>query len=367
MDNNGLFIAATGQNIGKTTVCLGLISGLLKRIGKIGFIKPVGQEHVTFDNIRVDKDVVLFKDHFNLPANIESMSPVIFDRDFTRNYLDGKIPLDPLKEKINSSYNYLQENNDFVIVEGTGHVGVGSIADLNNAIVCKQLGLDAILIAEGGLGSSFDRLTLNKDQFEKYGVKVKGVILNKVVPEKIEMVESYMKKALLKWNIPLLGVIPYNRFLSTPSMRDFELLFDTKVFSGKEYLMEHFKKFILVACSDIRYEQLIQKEQLIITPASREDIILATLSHYWDQKIGNIPFKTGMILTGTVGPTLSIVEQLRKAHIPALYIPQASYKVMQKITKHIAKIQKEDTEKIEAAKKEVETHLNFEKILTLTW
>lgn len=367
MISNGLFIAATGQNIGKTTICLGLLSGLLKKIGKVGFIKPVGQEHVTFEDTRVDKDVVLFKDHFNLEADISSMSPVIFDREFTRNYLDEKISLSDLKNKIITSYNTLQQENDFIIVEGTGHVGVGSIAHLNNAMVCKELGLEAILIAEGGLGSSFDRLTLNKELFEKHGVKVRGVILNKVLEEKKQMVEHYMQKALARWDIPLLGIVPYNRLLSTPSMQDFELLFNTKVLSGEELILEHFKKFTLVACSDIRYEQLIEKEQLIITPASREDIILTTLSHYWDQKTGNIPFKTGMILTGTIAPSPSIIEQLKKAHIPALYVSEASYKVMQKINKHIAKIQKEDIEKIEAAKRQVEAHIDFEKILTLTW
>jgi len=35
MNKNSLFIAATGKNIGKTTVCLGLVSGLLKKLNKV--------------------------------------------------------------------------------------------------------------------------------------------------------------------------------------------------------------------------------------------------------------------------------------------------------------------------------------------
>jgi phosphate acetyltransferase len=363
MEKAGLFIAATGQNIGKTTICLGLVSGLLKRIQNIGFIKPVGQEHVTFENVKVDKDVVLFKDHFDLKSDISCMSPVIFDKHFTRKFLDYQIPEATLLEKIKKSYGLLQEESDYVVVEGTGHVGVGSIANLNNAIVCKELGLDCVLIAEGGLGSSFDKLTLNKDLMEKHEIKIKGIILNKVLPEKKEMVTHYMEKALARWNIPLIGVVPYNKLLSTPSMHDFAQLFNTHLLSGKEQVFAHFKKFILVACSDIRFDQLIEEDQLIITPASREDIILTTLSHYWDQKVGNAPFKVGMILTGTVEPSKSITDQLKKAHIPALYIPEASYPVMKKITRHIAKIQKEDTEKIEEAKIAIEGHIDFEKIL----
>jgi hypothetical protein len=77
-----IFIAATRQNVGKTTVSLALMSGLLKRFGKVGFIKPVGQHHVAVagadgTELRVDKDVVVMKEFFGLDhLPYEHMSPV---------------------------------------------------------------------------------------------------------------------------------------------------------------------------------------------------------------------------------------------------------------------------------------------------
>ena len=41
-----IFIAATMQNDGKTTVSLGLIAALKKRFERIGFIKPIGQRYL---------------------------------------------------------------------------------------------------------------------------------------------------------------------------------------------------------------------------------------------------------------------------------------------------------------------------------
>jgi hypothetical protein len=38
-----IYLAATGQNRGKTTVSLGLLAALLDRGLATGFIKPVGQ------------------------------------------------------------------------------------------------------------------------------------------------------------------------------------------------------------------------------------------------------------------------------------------------------------------------------------
>lgn len=64
-----VFIAATGQNVGKTTLCLGLIAALRKLYPSVGFIKPVGQQHFKLENgINVDKDVYLFREYFHLDS-----------------------------------------------------------------------------------------------------------------------------------------------------------------------------------------------------------------------------------------------------------------------------------------------------------
>jgi len=60
-DVPSLYVAATRQHVGKTTVSLALMSGLQKRFDQVGFIKPVGQQAMTFPNkkgqiVTIDKD-----------------------------------------------------------------------------------------------------------------------------------------------------------------------------------------------------------------------------------------------------------------------------------------------------------------------
>jgi phosphate acetyltransferase len=368
MSYRSIFVASTGQNIGKTTTCLGLVSGLRKRFERVAFMKPVGQEHVETDTgVHVDKDVVIFKNYFHLSSGEEEMSPVLFPRGFTRDYLDGKVDHAHLQEKIKTAFYNLCDRNDITVVEGTGHCGVGSMVDLNNAQVAAMLNMPVILVASGGLGSSFDELTLNHTLCQIEGAKVAGIILNRVLPEKREMIEEYMKKALKKWNIPLLGSIPYDAFLSNPSMKDFEALFNTTLLSGEEFQMRHFRHTRLVTTSVETYENLIVNNQLIITAASREDIILATLTKYWDAKIANPKddIEAGMILTGSMPPRQAIVEQLKKAHIPMLYAPMASYAAMKMITTFTVKIRKEDILKIKEAVDLVEKHIDFDTLISI--
>jgi cobyrinic acid a,c-diamide synthase len=59
------------------------------------------------------------------------------------------------------------------------------------------------------LGKAFDELELNRVLCQHYGVRIAGVIINKVIPEKYEQTKHYIRKAMMQtWGIPLLGCIP---------------------------------------------------------------------------------------------------------------------------------------------------------------
>jgi len=361
------FVSSTGQHVGKTTMCLGLVAGLRKIFHKVGFLKPIGQEHTQLDNgITVDKDVVLFKDYFSLEDPYEIMSPILFAKGFTRDYLDGKIQNHHLRECLQVCYDELIEHNDCIVIEGTGHVGVGTIAELNNAQVAAHLGIDMIMIASGGLGSSFDALAINKAMCDQHGVLVAGVILNKVLPSKQEMVMNYMAKALARWNIPILGCIPYDAFLTNATLADYATLFGASLISGEEHRLTHFTHIRLVATSVKVYKTLIRPYQLIITPASREDIILATISHQKHLGSQQAHNTSGMILTGMLPPSPAIIEKLKKASIPALYSPVHTFHAMKMISSYTAKLKTEDTARVQEAIDLVQAHIDFPKLLTVT-
>lgn len=357
-----IFIAATGQNVGKTTLCLGILSGLLKRYSSVGFIKPVGQQHVKIsDTLRVDKDVMLFKDHFKLNADWEDMSPVIIPSGFTRDFLDKHVDEKSMETKILRAFNKISQNNPVIVVEGTGHVGVGSIINLNNAQVASILGTDMIIIASGGLGSTHDELAINIAMCHEYGVKVRGVLLNRVLDDKREMILEYFPKSLAKWNIPLIGCVPFNEFLSIPCMQDFELFLKAPLISGEQYRYRHFQHLRLVASSLQAYRNTMAMNELIITPASREDIILETLQrHVESLEIDGVDYGGGIILTSKEPPSQYIIDQIKRADLPVLYAPICSYDAMKMITSFIAKIRKEDTPKIEQAIHLVESNIDFD-------
>ncbi len=356
--NKAIFIAATGQNVGKTTVSLGVLSTLTQKYHKVGFMKPIGQEHVEAEkDLHVDKDVLLFKNYFDLKDSFKDMSPVLFPKGFTRDFLDGKVAREELTKKIEEAFQQMASRNEITIVEGTGHTAVGSIVDLNNAQVAALLGIHIIMVAPGGLGSSFDEIALNKAQCEKYGVKIAGVILNRVLPEKKRMIKKYMLKALEAWKIPLLGCIPFNSFLNTPSMEDFAQLFQSPLLSGKEHRFCHFEQIGLITTFEEMGCKLIRPNELIITDASREDIL---------ENVLRCPgVSVGMILTGNSPPKTTIVARLKKMKIPMLYAPYDHFLVTKMISSYTTKIRKKDIAKIEEAIRVVRGHIDLDLLYEL--
>lgn len=49
--------------------------------------------------------------------------------------------------------------------------------------------MDVVCVALGGLGSSFDQLAMNRELLVKHNVRMRGVILNKVNPHKMDMIK----------------------------------------------------------------------------------------------------------------------------------------------------------------------------------
>ncbi|MCY3975232.1 MAG: AAA family ATPase [Simkaniaceae bacterium] len=367
MKEQGLFIAATGQHVGKTTTSLGLLAGLAKRYKRVGFLKPIGQEHVDMGNdVHVDKDVLLCKNYFRLQDESVRMSPVLLPGGFTKDYLDGKITEESIGKKIVEAFRLMREQNDFLVVEGTGHVGVGSIVNFSNARIASMLSLPMVLIASGGIGSSFDILALNKALCDAHNVRIAGIILNKVIENKREMVFRYMKKALERWNIPLLGCIPFVPVLTQPSMQDFVSLFQRTLLAGKGHGLRTFRHTRLVATPLDTFRDRIIPNQLVITPADREDVILAVLTKSWDMKIADPlgDLEAGLILVGSIPPKRAMIEALRKADIPTLYAPLGSYQAMEMITSYTTKIRKEETGKIREAIDVTGKYVDFATLLS---
>src|ERR1700704_6262414 len=212
-----VFIAATRQNDGKTTVSLGLIAALQQHFPRVGYIKPVGQRFVEVEEQKIDEEKMRMDSVYQLNCPLVDMSPIAVEPDFTRKYLQQSNN-DALVKKIQKAFDRVAWEKDFVLCEGSGHAGVGSVFDLSNAQVAKILGAKVIIVTQGGIGKPIDEVSLNQALFEKEGVEVIGVILNKVLGKKIDSITKFARRGLKRKGLELLSVVPHQPILTQPTM-----------------------------------------------------------------------------------------------------------------------------------------------------
>ena len=356
-----IFVAATQQNDGKTTTALGLFAALKKRLCRIGFIKPVGQRFVDVEGKQIDEDSVLIDRTFAVQTPLEDMSPIAVEPDFTRKYIESA-NIDFLIRRIQNSFDRAAWEKEFTIIEGTGHAGVGSVFDLFNARVAKVLQSKVILVTKGGIGRPIDEIALNKALFDKEGVEILGVIINKVLPEKFDYVNDFARRGLKRLGIDLLGAIQAEPILAHPTLEQICQQTNGSFINERCEGPQRATNIVIGAMNSSHVMAYFKEGTLVITPGDREDIILAALS---SSTLSECSGRTiaGLVLAGDLYPHESVMELIRCSHVPVIASPLDSYTIANSIHSMTVKTLPGDDEKIGKIQSLIEKHVEVDRIL----
>lgn len=358
-----LYVAATRQNDGKTTVSLGLLSVLRKKFKRLAYMKPVGQQYRVIEGQKIDKDAVLMQRIFKFPHDLPDMSPIAIPKGFTENYiLRGK--RETLERKITRAYNNILKRSDFVLVEGTGHAGVGSVFDMSNSDVAKLIKSKVIIVSCGGVGKPIDEIMLNHAKFDSMGVPVIGVIVNKVRKEKYAKINSIIRKGLKRKGIETLGVIPFEEVLFNPTVWELYDDLGGELVCGEKGMQNVVERFIIGDVVAHEAMDHVAGGTLLIVPGNREDFILAALSGLV-LGISKRDHISGIISTYGKKPSKKVTELLDKANIPLIVVKADSFSTARRINSMIFKLRSDDKPKIDETSKVIEKYVDIDKIYKL--
>lgn len=354
-----VFIAATRQNDGKTTTSLGLVAALQAHFPRVGYIKPVGQRFVSIDEHKIDEDTVLMDAVYKLNTPLVDMSPIAVEPDFTRKYLEtGRN--DALVRRIETAFDRVAWEKDFVVCEGSGHAGVGSVFDLSNAQIAKLLGAKVIIVTQGGIGRPIDEVALNQALFEKEGVPILGVIINKVLEEKIDYITRFARRGLKRQGLDLLGVIPHQPILCSPTVELVREALKAELLNTPDTLDTLIEEVVVGAMSARNTLKFLQSGTLLITPGDREDVILAAGARLVSSGEGSL---AGIVLTGGLKPSENVLKIVKTWPMPVLLAQADSYRVASKVHDLTVKTRPRDGQKISLIRDVVSRSVNVKKII----
>jgi len=373
-----LYLAATGQNRGKTTAALGLFDGFLRRGLDAGFMKPVGQRTVIDNGEPADEDAVLMRATFGLTEPYSVLSPVHIPRGFTKAYIAGEVVEDLGAKVVRAHASF--RHRDVLLIEGTGHTGVGAVIGLSNAAVAASLGTPAIIISEGGVGRPIDEIVLNASLFRQHGVPVAGAIVNKVDVTAQPGIEAVLERGLAPYDIPLLGILPVRPILSNPTLEMIlEGVSGETLHPGPD--LERVIDGVAIGAMEPGHMlERVGPGTLVIVPGDREDVILTlTTAHLMGgprtASVGELTQPTlqledghagaaiGLVLTGGYRPRKAVIEAIRRADLFATLVPKDTYTVASEVHDLLVKTHAADREKIAEIKALVGANLDIDRIL----
>jgi BioD-like phosphotransacetylase family protein len=358
LDTRRIFVAATRMNDGKTTTCLGLTAALQAMGLHVGYIKPIAQRVVMSGDDQVDEDTLLIDGLFDLDIPIAAMSPVAIGPDFTKQYLENPDEIGPqLKDRICRAFDRSAYGKDIVVVEGSGHAGVGSVFGASNADNAKVLGSKAIIVAAGGIGKPIDEIALNKALFDKAGVQVVGVILNKVMPDKLDFIRDFAGRGLRKLGVPLLGVVPLQEMLVYPNLD--QVADETKArWIHQPAGLRRVRRVVIGAMSARRHAEYLRVPgTLVIVPGDREDLLEAFILGDGAKSLSGVMFSNGLL------PNDDIVRRLTEAGIPLAAVEAESFAVTARINNMSVKTMRQDADKIPIIEKMISESVDIAGLL----
>lgn len=358
-----IYIATSEANSGKSIVTLGLMRMLLGKTAKVGYFRPI------IDNVKKgkkDNHINTIISHFEL--DIKPNDAFAFTRsefiNMRNNGKEGEI-----FDTIISKYKAIEEQNDFMLVEGTDFSGEGMAIELDaNILIAKNLGIPAIIVSSG-VGKTLDEfiegLHLAYDSFKEKEVEVLAVIANKVQEKNIEIVKNGVEKNLPK-NV-FVNVIPLIAELNNPTIKEIAKVIDAKILFGKENINNQTSSFKVGAMQLRNYLTQLEENCLIITPGDRADIILGALQANISS---NYPAISGIVLTGGIipeEPIIRLIEGLSQI-VPILSVKEGTFDVANKIGAVRSHMYAENKEKINTSlitfDKYVEVDKLNEKLIT---
>src|SRR5690606_38986283 len=134
---NAIYLSTTEPYSGKSIISLGLVNLLAGKTEKIAYFKPV----ISSKDERKDPRLQMIATHFNLNMPYEDM--FVFTRnEVVHHFNSGNESY--FIDTIIDRFKRLQEQHDFVVVEGTDFMG--SITNLEfdgNITIAKNLGIPA--------------------------------------------------------------------------------------------------------------------------------------------------------------------------------------------------------------------------------
>ncbi len=285
--SRSVYIASPEGESGKSTVALGLLYLLSRRVGRVGIFRPVTESSETTDRVvelLIAQPVVeqTYADAVGVSYHVMHADPEAALSEIVRQFHD------------------LSSRYDVLLVLGSDYTDVSTPTELAfNAKVAANLGSPVVLVVHGrGRTPEQVRMAAEFAMIElaaAYAHPV-GMIANRVTPDDLESVRAELGRGL---GLPV-AVIPEVPLLFAPTVGALLAACDGRLVRGNpEWLEREALGFVVAAMSLPNVLIRLHEDITVIAPGDRSDLLPGLVMAH---QSGTFPHLSAIVLTGGYQP-----------------------------------------------------------------
>ncbi|MEP7766068.1 phosphate acetyltransferase [Sanguibacter sp. 25GB23B1] len=295
-----IYITSPEGETGKSTIALGVVDLLSRRVQRVGVFRPVTRtgQNPTAPSGSDDYVVELLLAHDGVDLTYEQCVGVTYDE----VHADPEAAL----SKIVTRFHEVAAGCDVVVVVGTDYTDVAGPTELAyNARIAANLGAPVLLVLSGNGRSPAGVRQLSEvcvSELEANHAQVIGVVANRCVPGDLPEIQAEFAAvgALPVWTVP------EDPFLMAPTVSQLmEAVQGHQVLGDPELLG---REVLDVLVGAMNFEHLLDRLSdgaAVIVPGDRSDVLLGLLTA---QTAKSFPSLAAIILNGGFYPPESVAR-----------------------------------------------------------
>ncbi|HRX05836.1 MAG TPA: phosphate acetyltransferase [Kiritimatiellia bacterium] len=360
--SRNVYIAAMQASSGKSAIALGVMEMMVKKIGRVGFFRPI----VAADRNAPerDNDIALMTSHFRLDLPYEQAFAYT-SREAADLIRAGKTS--QLLDGILERYNAMAGRFDFVVCEGTDFEELASAVEFNlNAAIARNLGAPVLLIVDGqkaGEEGHLGGLDFAVQSFEEDDCKVLAAILNRFAPGRMEALPDLLRHSRYA-ELPVFAM-PQDASLAAPMMSEIAQALRAET-SYRADLLDSLQatSFTVADSSPELFLSQLRDGALLFISGDRFGNLLGVMLKLNSASPVNI---AGVVLTNGFKPAGAVAALLKdvKKMVPVLTVPGTTYDAITAVSRLHSRIFPGATRKITTALALFESHVDTQRLVGL--
>jgi phosphate acetyltransferase len=319
-----LYVTAMGPSSGKSVVTLGLMDLLSRRVGRVGFFRPVIRAGAGRDN-----DIELVRTRYTPEIAYEDCYALTSEqvRAMVGGGGSGEAAYEDALKAILARFKALEAKVDVVLCEGTDFTGVSAPHEAEfNATVARHLGTPVIVVLNGRQKSAADvasMLDLSLDSLDSESATPLVALVNRVEPDQVAELRTRCQRH--PSGVPVF-VVPEEPILDSPTLAELATALSANLVLGDRADLDRIVTSVKVAA--MRLPNLLdhlEAGSALIVPGDRADVILGANAA---RSSDSFPAPVGLVLSGGLLPepqVVRLVEGLRTRPLPMLSVELDTY------------------------------------------